>query len=356
MYYVVILLICILAFLMKDKNTYLKTSFFILLLVSSLRGYEVGGDLVNYIPLFEEIGSHPYGEIFTEYTKYGWCFPLIIKTASLVSGNTSFILFVMSVINLSGVYNLIKRYSTNYWLSIFIYIAFAYYTNTFNSVRSSVALSLGLFAMDSLLRGKKRWFWLLSLVAIEVHKTIFPILLLPLLSRFKPDFWRCFIAIALSFAVSHIADASLLNHIMVLYNDSYTGFDDVGKGYNLLALDVIFTFGLLFLCKKKMSDTYSVMINCLFVGTCLQCFAPLASLVTRMSFFFMIYIIILIPDCIGLSFKRSSQCLVTGVVSLLFFLYFSLCLMRPNVFYPEDGTWSNAQKTIPYKAVWQNNR
>jgi len=355
MYYVVILLISLLAFLIKDKSAYLKTSFFILLLVSSLRGYEVGGDLVNYIPLFDEISSHPYGNIFSDYTKYGWCFPLIVKTASLVSGNTSFILFVLSVINLSGAYNLIKRYSTNYWLSIFIYIAFAYYTNTFNSVRSSMALSFGLFAMDSLLRGEKRRFWLLSLVAIEVHKTIFPILLLPLLSRFKPDFWRCFIAIALSIVVSRIVGVSLLNEIMVAYNESYVGFDAQGEGFTLLTLYVIFTFGLLFLYKKNMSDTYSVMIHYLCVGTCLQCFAPLASLVTRMAFFFMIYVIVLIPNGIPIAFARSSRGLVTGVVSLLFLLYFNLYVMRPNVFYP-DGTKSNSQKTIPYEAVWQNNR
>ncbi len=355
MYYVVILLISILALLVTDKNAYLKSSFFILLLVSSLRGYEVGGDLVNYIPLFEEIGSHPYGDIFSDYTKYGWCFPLIIKTASLVSGNTSFILFVLSVINLSGVYNLIKRYSTNYWLSIFIYIAFAYYTNTFNSVRSSMALSFGLFAMDSLFRGKNLRFWLISLVAIEIHKTIFPILALPLLYKSKTDFWRLSFAIAFAFVVSRVLDGSVLNSIMVLYSTDYIGFDAEGEGFVLLALYVIFTFGLFFLYKKRMTDTYSMMIKCLCMGVCLQCFAPVASLVTRMTLIFIIYIIILIPNCITLSFARSSRALVAGVVSLLFFLYFSLYVMRPNVFY-QDGSVSNSQKTIPYETVWQNNR
>lgn len=352
MYYAVILLICVIYPLMKDKNAYLKLSFLILLLVSSLRGYEVGGDLVNYIPMFDEISSHPYGNIFSEYTKYGWCFPLIIKTASLVSSNTSFILFVLSVLTLSGIYNLIKRYSKNYWLSVFIYIAFAYYTNTFNSVRSSLALSFGLFALDSLLRGRKKRFWLITLLAIEVHKTIFPIVLLPLLYKSKPNFRRLFFPIVLSFVVSRIVDVAFVNNVMVLYSANYIGFESEGEGLTLLALYVIITFGLFYLYKNKMSDTYSVMINCLCVGTCIQCFAPVASLVTRMSLFFMIYIIILIPDCIILSFKRSVRPLVTGAVLLLFFLYFNMFVMRPNVYYP-DGSMSNSQKTIPYETVWQ---
>lgn len=358
MYYLVLFLISTL-FLFVNKNSplqnkrYLNISFVLMLLISAFRGYTVGGDLYNYIPLFEEISRTDLNTLLADYTKYGIVFTCYVKFSSLISSDPTFILFTTSLINLGLVFYFIKKHSCNYWLSIFIYITMAYYTNTFNSVRSSMALAIGMLAVHYLLENKNWKYLLCCIIAIEIHKTILPILFIPLLKKIKPSWIILLIPIVASIFLAQILDLDMIANLLALYSDEYAQMESSGSGYSMLALDIVLTLFAYYCLRHRLNETNSLMINILCMATCIQAFAPVFSLTTRMALFFTVYIIVLLPEIAEKAFTPASRIIAKSVLTVACLVYFQIFVMTPSMMY-EDGVESNTQRTIPYYFYWQN--
>lgn len=357
MYYIVLIVISILYLLADKRNraksdTFLFSAFIVLLLVSSIRGYNVGGDLSNYIPLFREISNSTFESIFQSYTKYGYIFTCYIKAASLISSDPTFLLFATSLINLAPVFFFIRAHSNNYWISLMIYICMAYYTNTFNSIRSSMALAIGLLAVHYLLENKNFRYFLLCLVAIEIHKTIFPILFIGILKKITPTWTVLITAIGGSVILSNMINIDFFFNAIALYSEDYAQMEASGAGYTMLLMDIILTFGIFYLLRGRLTTERSTLINILCMATCIQAFAPVFSLMTRIALFFTVQIIILLPMAIETAFTPASKVLVKSLMICICLLYFHMFVMSRNMIY-EDGVRSNSQRTIPYSFYWQ---
>ena len=339
----------------QERQLYYIFYNIILITISSLRGYEVGGDLTNYIPLFHEIAKSSWNELFTNYDKYGLVFKFIIKCCSLVSDESTWYLFVLSLINLSIPLYFIQRYSKIPWLGVFLYVTLSYYTNTFNSVRSSMALSFSILGMMYLLKNKNYKALLWFIIAFEVHKTIIPIFLLFYLKNVKPTFCKLAIPIFSSIIIANMFGLAGFMDILVLYNEmnNYGGIGNLemgGKGYGMLAFDILLTFGCYFLTCKNMTHTERVLIMTLCLATCCQAVAPLYSLVTRIAYFFTFYSVVLIPDIIFRSFKCINRKLVIISLSIFALYYFKIFIMTPS---NDFVIKSNSQLTIPYYFFWE---
>lgn len=359
-YYVLILLVIVPGFFSKSRRNidiYFSWVFLLLLSISTLRGYVVGGDLLNYLPKFKEIADSPWSELFTRYDKYGFLFTLYIKCSSVISTNLTWYLFTTSLFNLSVPLFFIKKYCKIPWLGIFLYIALGYYTNTFNSVRSSMSLACGMIAIDFLIREKKSYAFLWSIIAIEIHKTIFPILLLLFLGKIKPTFWKLTIAISTSiivanaFGLASIMDVLIFYKEMNNYSDSSLPMEMGGKGYNLLILDIIILYTCYFIQKRNPNRLNFFFIMILTMATCIQAATPLYSLLTRIAYFFTVYMIVLIPNTIVGGFTKESRKFCIAAVLAIALLYFKMFIMTPS---DQFAFKSNSQGTIPYYFFWEN--
>ena len=338
----------------RNKQTYMFVCLIVFVLISGLRGFECGGDLNNYIPLFKDIVKYPSEDIFTHYDKYGISFKLIVKIGSLFSKNITWILFIISFINLSIPLYFIYKYSKIPWLSVILYVALTYYTNTFNSVRSSMALAIGMLGIIYLLKNKKKAAFIWFIIAFEIHKTIFPIFLSFYLVKIQPSFWKITISITSCIILAKVLSLSGLAPLLNAYNEmnNYTGRNDAdlgGGGYGLLLLDIIITYGCYYLNKNRTSSINDFMISIMCMATCIQAFAPVYSLLTRISYFFTIYSIILIPNSIDIAFTMKSKRICVCCTILLSLLYFQKFIMTPSL-----ESHSNSQGTLPYYYFWEN--
>lgn len=355
-YFIIVFLISIGITLQSNRNrkVYLFICLNVLILISGFRGYECGGDLNNYIPLFNEVTKEPISNIFTNYDKYGIIFKLVAKISSILSNNTTWILLVFSFINISIPIYFIYKYSKIPWMSVTLYIALTYYTNTFNSVRSSMALAIGMLGIIYLLKEKKLAAIFLFIIAFEIHKTIFPIFLSIYLIRIKPSFWKITISVVSCIILAKALSISGLAPLLDAYNEmnNYTGRNDDnlgGGGYSLLLLYIIITYGCYFLNKNRNSKLNNFLICLMCMATCIQAFAPMYSLLTRISYFFTIYSIVLIPNSIDLAFTLKSKRICVFCTVLLSLLYFQKFIMTPSLEFH-----SNSQGTIPYYYFWEN--
>lgn len=378
-YYYLLIFILILYFLsnfsnVKDKKKlFLYLSFSLLIIVSGIRGYECGGDLQHYVRNYPIIGQQSVIEILESRIKYGYIFCLLYKIAYYISNSPTSLLIVTSMFSLIPIGYFIYKYSPSPLLSVFIYITFSLYTNTFNSVRASVALGVLVFAIKYII---KRDFWkflLVFLVAFEIHQTtIFYLLLYPLYET-KISFKLILLSVGVCFIVASISSNVLpfVASIASYYDSgSYEEIDTtlIG-GYNLLLFMLGITLIMYYLLKKDLlilyknrdspqqietKDLYRTEIiqfsmTSMILACCFLCFATLYTDLTRICIFFDYVIIIQIPITL-LYLKNKGIRQIATITTIVFFLiYFNTHVMKPLPLF--DG--SNDQRTLPYKTYWE---
>lgn len=337
-----------------QKNIYTICIFGVLLLISTLRAPTVGGDLQHYLPNFYWIGRKSFTEIFLDRIKYGYVYSLICKLTFMIDCSNIAFLLSTSIVNLIFVTCFVRKHSHNLWLSFFIYITFGFYTNTFNSVRSSMAVGIGLIMYDFILKKKFLAFFLLYLVALEIHQTFFPFVFLYFIYNIKITYKYIFFTIGLSFIISQIGRyVSFISLIAYAYDqgaysdigDSYTG------GYNMLAILIALTllaFTYLNL-KGKMSDINKLYIHSLVFACCIQCFATYYQVLNRVSLFFYICVIVFIPNLLKTISNKQLQLITTYGVIFFMLIFFNIKIMTPTKQFGNN----NYQSTIPYKTYWE---
>lgn len=342
----------------RQSNRYFIFILISLVFISTLRGEEVGGDLENYLPLFKEISKS--WETALSNDKFGFLFKIFIKLSTLISSNTTWILFATSLVNIGIPLFFIKKHSKSILLSVFIYITMAYYTNTFNSIRSSMSLACGMLVVSYLLRENKRRAFLWALISVEIHKSMFPVFLLFFLIDIKPTFWKLTIPIVTSILVANVLGITPFFSILSYYYTSQYGdalfermdlTEFVGSGYKLLIMDIIILYICYFLMKNEMTKSDAFFLNMFCLATCLQAVAPLFSLVTRIALFFSVYVTVLLPNALSYVNKRGFSKLSTIALIIICLLYFKITVMTSR-----DLGWrnSNSQCTIPYYFVWED--
>lgn len=339
----------------KRHDLFIISTFLLLIIISGLRGYEVGGDLQHYLRNYSIIGRKSLNEIFCDREKYGCIFSLIYKIAYSINTSPTCLLFFTSIINLSFVAFFIKRFSCNPLLSIYIYITMAFYTNTFNSVRSSMTLGVGLFIMKYIIERKFWRFFIGYLIAIEIHLTFLPFILLYYIYTKRLTFKYIFFSISICFVISQVLSShmSIIATLAYIYDPG--AYENIGEsysgGYSLFALLSGMTMGFYILLKKKkvLTKENQLFIHCLVIASCVQAFATYYTVLMRVAMFFYIVVIILFPAAIK-SIKtpllKKSAYIITV---LLFAIYFQMFVMTPSPAYNN----SNYQNTIPYKTFWE---
>lgn len=345
-----------------QNNTRLKDNFFyfvcfILLLFSMCRGESVGGDLEEYIPLFQRSDSYQnLSDVFktTVVSGYETGFILLCKFLSLVSFDSRWFIAVTAVLSLIGPFYLIKKYSNNKGLSLLLYVLLGFYNVSFNNVRQAIAVSIIMIAICYLLK-KKNWaFWIGVLLATSIHTSaVFAVLFYPLV-RFKYSPQRVVVGVVVIVGIFYLFSSFIFNYlisnIFTRYleetGDTYT----TGGGYGLLIIYIIVATFCVFLFnqkRKKMSkNEYFVdkfFLLSFMIVIVIQSFALYMAAIARLGSYFYLPLIVLLPNLLerikNISYRR---CIKSGV----FVFYYVLACY--TLLSPTENTNMNPTDTIPY--------
>jgi len=358
-YVCILVLTCLFAALEnKSRNLYLALFFVVFFLISALRADTVGYDLKNYIPLYNAISEMSWGGVFF-FTDYELGYKLFNKLISCFSMDERCFFLCTSFVVLYGMFKYIWRFSKIFYLSLFLYVAFGFYSNTFNSIRSSLAIAIAVNSLLYINKKEKLKFSLVILLAMLFHTSAFFMFLAYPLSFLKINFRKAFLILLLSFVASFSVGSVIfsfaINHFFNEYADSDSTAISVGGGYNFA---IFLTFILLGLYYKKeqqkncKDSNMDLLLALLLIGTCMQYFSPHFSLFNRAALFFNIHLITLIPDFIDSYFRKKS--------SLRYFYVFITCVFMSfymiSQVYSIDVTkyQTNSQGTIPYLFYWEN--
>lgn len=218
-----------------------------------------------------------------------------------------------------------------------------------------MTLGVGLFIMKYIIERKFWRFFIGYLIAIEIHQTFLPFILLYYIYTKRLTFKYIFFSISICFVISQVLSSHMSIIATLAYMYDPGAYENIGEsysgGYSLFALLSGMTMGFYILLKKKkvLTKENQLFIHCLVIASCVQAFATYYTVLMRVAMFFYIVVIILFPAAIK-SIKtpllKKSAYIITV---LLFAIYFQMFVMTPSPAYNN----SNYQNTIPYKTFWE---
>lgn len=330
----VIFVIILLSIFFKSdskKNTarFVFISMLLLFMIFAFRSEKLGGDLERYFRAYEKYSVYSWDGIrkifFAEdikdptYYFTGWLVSRIFENpqwwlgciASLFSISTGILIYKESKIPV---------------LSVIMLIALGYLSFCYQGLRQAVAISIILFSYYFLEKRKLVPFIVMVLLASLYHQTALVFLIVYPFSTMKLGKYHIITAIA-AFAIFYL----FRNQLLVLMNDvledqRYQGYTS-GNAKQLTISGFIIQASIfcynLYSYKKiiKNNKNSLVLYNLVFVGLMFQLYASFIAEMFRISIYFSIFNIILVPLVTSEQSDYKNKQIITMILITILLIY-----------------------------------
>lgn len=332
LFYLSLLALCLTIGLIKQKKLSLLLIIFVLGAVSAAR-FDVGYDYVSYYMSIEEF------DLDSVYQRFGYLHGGLIQVSSWLNFS-QFYFLVTSIFIYLFLYMTVKRDSANYLLSILTFIAIpVLFLMSFNYVKQFTAIMF-MFFCSKYIYSRSFVKYLISLLfAYSLHVTALVVLPLYYLYKVKLPYFIWLLAYLLSWVGFEVA--KWIVSVMLPFYSHYLE-TSVSGGFSFqVLLGLCFFLSALFYSNRK-SSREVFYLQAFYLGVCLyNLFQPIGFAGTRISYYFLIYILLIVPYVAGLFKYRQSIVLFSFLSCVLF----SIALVVNS----KVGTRS---PSIPYQAYW----
>lgn len=310
--------------------------FLVLFAVSACR-LNVGNDYAKYVEFMHLVNCDAYVP-----TEIG--FNTIVKIIYGISGFENFLLvfaffaLFTVLLFLAAIY----KQADSFGFSFFLFMAFGYYFQSFNTVRYYLALAIALYAIPYVL--KKEWgkFILLVLLGATLHKSLLVVLPLYFLASLNWKKWQ--LALAALFCTTFFFLQDFYLRVVVILYPTYedTEYLEGGTSYVNIARCLAVLVLALFCYRKVIKDNlrnrfyFYCNLGALVMYVCCS-FLPIIS---RIGYYLTITHIFFLPTLMESIENRKLKKLMTIGVCLAGVLYFVLLMRRAGA----DG-----MRILPYE-------
>lgn len=324
------------------KNIYLFFVLCIFAIVMGIRGSDVGVDTAPYLRIYNNILSYPnLRQALTNGLENAPVYVIMCRLLGVFFKNPQwFNVFTAIIINI-GLYNYIKKTSSNYFLSLFTWIGLTLFFFSMNGNRQTLSIIFAINGFSYLIEDiKSKKGWVLFILSVGIHTTSLVLLIGLLLIKFA-DVMKNKIGLIWYSVVSSIILSVLLSRIVSLFSSKFTHYNIYSNGvskYSILSgtgngrIIMLYLF-LLFICLiyylkfHKNEELYNTKIlPALFFGVCFGILNCKNELINRMIFFYFGLFISFIPEVINV-FKGKSKTIVSIFIVLVLGIYAILSLL-----------------------------
>lgn len=297
--------------------------FLVLFAVSACR-LNVGNDYAKYVEFMHLI----YCDAFVP-TEFG--FNQVVRILYGISGFENYLLvfaffaFFTILLFLIAIY----RQADSFAFSFFLFMAFGYYFQSFNTVRYYLALAIAVYAIPSVLRKEWGKFLLLVLLGATLHKSVLVVYPLYILASLPWKKWQ--LAVAAMFCSTFFFMQDFYLKVVVFLYPTYEDTEYLEGGtslVNIMRCLAVLIFSLL--CYKKTVEKnrrnrfyFYCNLGALAMYVCCS-FLPVIS---RIGYYLTITHIFFLPALLGgIENPRLKRLLTAGVV-LAAGLYFGIFIL-----------------------------
>jgi len=309
-------------FLRKYNIRFYRESFLILIisqfiLFHGLRHYSVGVDSVRYYQRFLQAANiDSFKEIFSLH-RFEPLYTLLEGTIGIFTDNYTIFFLGTSLLIFIPVGIFIYKYSNNYFMSIFLFIVLGYFDFSMNVVRQSIAMSISLIGYKYAKEKKFLKFLLIVLIASLFHYSavvIFPIYFLTNLKPRREYIYSIGILLvaltAFNNQIAQFIHSFYYKYVVTTYVPDHDITGSIGMtGIFMLAIIILG-----YLIQNPLSRNVDQKSRGLFyiivTSFLLHSLSTYSYMFKRLSMYYLIYMIIYIPEILD------SKCAVSSPVDI----------------------------------------
>lgn len=333
----------------KIKNNYIKTICLIFVLLSGLRNLGVGEDTYAYYLDYENTKIISWKEVFGKLIGFYETgegkdvgYSIFVKFTQIFSDNFQVYLFLVAIIFYISFYNFLKNNTnriTDAFLAIVIFYVLYFYVFSITAIRQSLALAATFYCYELIKKRKLFLFLGVLLITSLIHKSVLIFIPFYFLCNIKNTKW-VFPTVLVLFPLIMVFKNSLAFFLLGLggYQD-YEEFDGAGTlNFTIIFLLIcIFTlYRRKYLLKEDINNNH--FYNALALALLLLPLSWIHPALLRVSMYFSVYMILLIPKAINsletISFKGRRE-IVRWAVVVLFVLFIRTNYTKEYRFYWE---------------------
>lgn len=299
-----------------------------LILLQALRSPTVGHDILGdneyvlgYYRMFYVAHDESIKTLMTSgyHMEIGWL--AFCKFISLIANDFQFFLLVDSIIQIAIIGFVFFKLSKDIPLSFLTFATLGLYVFGFSGLRQALAISITFLAAFYLLEEKKYHFLVLTIIASLIHSSAIIFLISYPLSRL--NFTR---HNGTRFLIIYLLCIPFLTSLIAFFSGFLFGnkYENYLDGGGAISMFLVFTFiYVVFLCKVKDESIYTRFLRLMIFATVVgQSFGIVsASNMTRIGYYFMIFLPLAIPYIIG-NIKNQKLLSVLTFCILIAFFYF----------------------------------
>ena len=322
----------------SNRSRYIWIMILVLIAESSLRGLSVGADTTNYYYYFYDINNTSWREIlrsfFYRYAlnrgTYDIGYNILQKVVQIISKDFSFFLFVSSLFFFIPFGILLNRYTQSFAQLFFIFVLYVALFNmiAMSGVRKEIAL--GFSIMFFLYYVDKKYFkaLLCLFLGMTIHFTTLLIALIPIICLLSEQQIKLvhLVSFLLIPIVLTFSGPILIMMADAVDNEKYRAYGEVaargGAIVFVTLMELLSLFCLLAYWKTPLTE--KPVLKPLYAAAPLfTIFAPLImhnGTMIRISQYFHIYLLLLIPYAIDRLFFRERRLVYLGLIVILIIL------------------------------------
>lgn len=297
-YWIIVAAVIILGIILPQTGMHRKYYIWIMaivhMFVCGFRYMYLTGDLMKYAYDYGNVVNYGWfsNEVFQEGRNFGF-FWLMKLFSTLFDGNFQIFLFFLAIITQITVAIFIYRYSPKPWLSYLVYNCMAFYVSGFSLIKQYLAMTIIIWALIAVFEGKSGKFLFLTCVAGTIHTPALCFLPAYFLANRKIN--ERMLSIYVLFAgIIFLFREQIINFFADFYYEEETfQLTSATLGGRFLVIVLILIAG--YLLKGFREKNYERLFNIIMVAAILQMFSGFDNVFTRLSDYYLQFLILFIP-------------------------------------------------------------
>jgi EpsG family len=313
---------------LNSKKCYVITAGLLLFIIASFRTIHFGPDVMGYVDRYISLTYESlslYWNYFISGEGKDPIFYLSSKIISNLNMGYQMWLAILSGIFIFSVSKLIYKHSDEPYISFISLISLGYFFFSLTGLRQTLALSILLLSYDSLRNKKLIKFIIMVIIASLFHSSALVFLIAYPLANMKIGIKHVF-GIVGSFIFATFFENAIRDLITIIsWSDQLYEYSERSASLTISGFIIqlcIYLFCLLYKKEVLQSDIRNLILyNLLFIGVILQAFATVIAEFFRISMYFSIYSIVLIPIAINTIKDNNIKVIVYLFVNMALIVY-----------------------------------
>lgn len=319
------------------KMTLLFLATLQLVLMLGLREVNLGSDMVRYWEYYGHQLSWSLSNLSDIRFEIG--FKILTKVLSSLLDNPQLYLLAIASLSVLPLGYLAYKYSKMPFFTMLLYIFLGFFAFNFSGLRQSIALGLVMVSYRYIQRGNLIKFLAVIGFAACFHVSAVTFIPAYFIRNFKLTPRRTVLLFLIAIII-FIFNTQILMHITSIFYQNYTVTTTGSYMWMLMSVGLYLLSMMVYRRVIESNPQSIALYNIVGVGSILMLFAPVADNVMRISNYYFIFIILLIPAALAEIRGAKVRAVVTAA-SLMFFVGVYLYLAALDLY-----------GIVPYKFFW----